>query len=91
MITVIKEMGEQLDVKVWLRATNNVYSNNLFQDINECTAGTSTCTANSTCENSDGSYTCPCSSGYSGDGLTLCTGMKSVFHFWVALYSQFIR
>ena len=44
-------------------------------DINECDDGTASCNVNAECANTDGSYTCSCSSGYNGDGLT-CTGKK---------------
>jgi hypothetical protein len=43
-------------------------------DINECSPG-SPCHANATCDNTEGSYTCTCDSGYSGDGLS-CDGMS---------------
>ena len=42
-------------------------------DINECDDGTASCDVNAQCINTDGSYNCSCSSGYSGDGMT-CTG-----------------
>ena len=43
----------------------------VFLDVDECQ--TSPCNYNAICNNTDGSYTCKCNSGYSGDGLT-CTG-----------------
>ena len=42
-------------------------------DINECEDGTDSCDENVNCTNIDGSYTCFCSSGYSGNG-TFCYG-----------------
>ncbi len=42
-------------------------------DVDECLAGTDTCMANSTCDNTDGSYDCPCDPGYQGDGRTGCS------------------
>ena len=42
-------------------------------DINECDDGTASCDVNAQCINTDGSYTCSCSSGYSGDGIN-CAG-----------------
>ena len=45
-------------------------------DDDECTSETDNCHADATCSNTPGSFTCACSSGYSGDGVT-CTG-KSV-------------
>ena len=45
-------------------------------DINECEDGTDSCDENADCTNTDGSYTCACSSGFSGDGLS-CDGKIS--------------
>ena len=42
-------------------------------DIDECEDGTDSCGENADCTNTDGSYTCSCLSGYSGDGMT-CDG-----------------
>ena len=42
-------------------------------DIDECAAGIDGCDENANCTNTDGSYTCSCLSGYSGDGVT-CVG-----------------
>ncbi|KAK9837439.1 hypothetical protein WJX81_002398 [Elliptochloris bilobata] len=39
-------------------------------DVNECVRGTSNCAANSTCTNTNGSFTCACWAGYTGDGRT---------------------
>ena len=41
-------------------------------DVNECTRGTDRCHNNANCTNTQGSYTCTCKIGYSGDGLS-CT------------------
>ena len=46
-------------------------------DINECDDGTASCDVNAQCINTDGSYNCSCSSGYSGDRMT-CTGMNII-------------
>ena len=43
-----------------------------YLDTNECSQS-SRCHANATCTNTEGSYTCTCDTGYSGDGLT-CNG-----------------
>ena len=37
-------------------------------DIDECSDGSSNCTTDSTCLNTQGSYSCICPEGYSGDG-----------------------
>ena len=42
-------------------------------DVDECTDDTDTCDINAVCSNTNGSYTCHCKSGYSGNGMT-CTG-----------------
>ena len=42
-------------------------------DINECMSGSHNCHANATCNNTDGSFTCACVMGHSGNGLT-CGG-----------------
>ena len=47
----------------------------LFSDNNECTDGTNNCHANAACTNTDGSFTCACNTGYSGNGVT-CTGRQ---------------
>jgi len=39
-------------------------------DVDECADGTDDCDVNATCMNTEGSYTCECNSGYSGDGVT---------------------
>ena len=44
-----------------------------FLDNNECADGTNNCHANAACTNTDGSFTCACNTGYSGNGVT-CTG-----------------
>ena len=44
-------------------------------DINECTAGTHNCPANSVCSNTEGSFTCICNEGYRLIG-GVCQGKK---------------
>ncbi|CAH3197505.1 unnamed protein product, partial [Porites evermanni] len=36
--------------------------------LDECTTGSHSCDVNSVCQNTVGSYTCPCNVGYTGDG-----------------------
>ena len=62
-----------------------------FSDNNECTLGTHNCHANAACTNTDGSFTCACNTGYSGNGVT-CTGKQKIFlvvathsFFWLLL------
>ena len=54
-----------------------------YVDINECDDGTASCDVNAQCINTNGSYNCSCSSGYSGDGMT-CTGMYSQVYWKVS-------
>ena len=46
---------------------------NLLVDIDECSLDSDKCYANSECTNTEGSYSCTCKPGYSGDGHN-CTG-----------------
>ena len=39
-------------------------------DINECALGTDNCNANAACADTEGSFTCTCREGYTGDGVT---------------------
>ena len=42
-------------------------------DNNECLLATHNCHNNATCFNTDGSFTCACNTGYSGNGVS-CKG-----------------
>ena len=44
-----------------------------FSDVDECALGTSSCSADALCINTEGSFTCSCKPGYSGDGQ-VCAG-----------------
>ena len=51
----------------------------LLLDIDECSTGEHGCDMLATCVNTDGSYTCNCFPGYSGDGVAdvgSCTGTE---------------
>ncbi|XP_078382555.1 uncharacterized protein LOC144665226 isoform X6 [Oculina patagonica] len=39
-------------------------------DIDECSASNPVCDVNANCQNSDGSYSCSCKAGFTGDGKT---------------------
>ena len=68
---------------------NKVYDNNnkiiftllydlLNSDIDECTDGPNDCDNNAECDNTVGSFTCTCNTGYSGNGVT-CAGTDLFF------------
>ena len=47
----------------------------LLSDIDECSAGTDSCHQEAMCMDTDGSYTCTCSNGYTGNG-EICNGRR---------------
>ena len=49
----------------------------IVSDIDECAEGSHTCDALASCTDTLGSYTCVCSSGYTGNGET-CSGNHTV-------------
>ena len=44
-----------------------------FVDVDECSNNNGGCNADATCQNTEGSFTCTCKPGYSGDGFN-CVG-----------------
>ena len=44
-------------------------------DVDECLANTSPCDASAVCTNTNGSYTCACKDGFTGNG-TYCQGKQ---------------
>ena len=46
---------------------------NYSSDIDECTFNRHNCHSNADCENEEGSYTCKCVTGYTGNGIS-CLG-----------------
>lgn len=55
-----------------------VYQLALLSDINECSAALSDCDANADCQNNQGSFSCSCKAGFTGDGKTCTAGKGSV-------------
>ena len=51
-------------------------------DVDECSLSTANCNANATCTNTEGSFTCACNNGYTGDGMT-CEGEFITFLEWI--------
>ena len=43
-------------------------------DINECEHYNNACNINASCMNSEGSFSCLCLPGYTGDGFEECSG-----------------
>ena len=43
-------------------------------DVDECTTGTDDCDDNAECTNNDGSFSCSCNNGWTGDGKTCMSG-----------------
>ena len=53
-------------------------------DINECDLSTHNCSNNAECYNTNGSFVCNCSDGFSGNGV-ICEGMQTIKFFLVYL------
>ena len=54
----------------------------IVSDINECDLNTHNCSNNTECYNTNGSFVCNCSDGFSGNGV-ICEGKQTVNFFWV--------
>ena len=65
---------EQLHLK--LKCEKSYSGNNIFNsiDINECEHYNDTCNSNASCTNSEGSFSCSCLPGFTGDGFEVCMG-----------------
>ena len=64
---------------------HNKWCFSLNADINECNEGTDDCDMNADCNDTDGSFTCTCREGYSGNG-TFCSSKMPL----VQSYSLYI-
>ena len=62
-----------------------IFASLLNIDVDECTAFPNVCGANTNCNNTDGSYTCICKAGYTGDGKT-CSG-KDLYYFKLIVFT----
>lgn len=47
-----------------------------FADINECKQSPSVCRSLAKCSNIEGSFSCQCKIGYTGNGIVNCTGKE---------------
>ena len=54
---------------------------NFSVDIDECQLGLDACVENADCSDTEGSYECTCSTGYSGDGLVNCESKSLIVSF----------
>ena len=61
-----------------------IFASLLNIDVDECYAFPNVCGANTDCNNTDGSYTCICKAGYTGDGKT-CSG-KDLYYFKLIVF-----
>ena len=46
----------------------------IYLDVDECTQNPGVCDINANCTNTEGSYSCECLKGYTGDGEHNCSG-----------------
>ena len=76
---------DKMDALVWVRTQLYAFTAHLSLcifdlfypfcvDIDECVTGTHNCNENANCTNTNGSFTCQCKEGYTGDGVE-CEGM----------------
>ena len=67
---------------VWF-LINYSFPFSLTSDIDECSAVLNPCDEKADCSNTDGSYSCTCKQGFTGDGVS-CSGMlySILFYFY---------
>lgn len=59
-------------------------------DVDECSEDSDPCDENADCANSDGSYSCTCKQGFTGDGVS-CSGMHALLHFVLFLQASSLQ
>ena len=65
---------------VELKVEKSEFSKYFSSDMDECVEGTHNCDSNADCTNNEGSYTCSCKVGWTGEGTTgNCVGMCLIF------------
>ena len=57
-------------------------------DVDECSGGSNPCDPNAICTNTDGSFTCACTDGFTGHGDS-CTGEKTLVYIQCLVYISF--
>ena len=67
------EMVSRALVSMTVRIMYSYLTHNYGTDINECETGVASCSENADCTNTERSYNCSCSVGFTGDGI-ICTG-----------------
>ena len=70
----------------------NIHIVNDFTDFDECSLDPSPCDENSDCSNSEGSYSCTCKTGFTGNGA-ICEGVRynKTIHFAFILWHKMRR
>ena len=72
MIHISGVVSSDVDDGVWF-LINLTFPFSITSDIDECSSVLSPCDENADCFNTDGSYSCTCKRGYTGDDST-CQG-----------------
>lgn len=76
-------------VFVELASSFNVTTGFFISDIDECSKNGSPCDENAECFNNDGSYTCICKVGFTGNG-TFCLGKSLHYAVICVTFLQFL-
>ena len=65
---------------------------NIYLDVDECVRSPDICHQNANCINTEGSYSCQCLKGYTGDGKLNCSGIaKSVIGLLYEALVEFLK